>query len=131
MQRAVELWTEAAELGSIEALYKLGPAYYHGNGVQEDKAKGLRFFEKAAMQGHVESRHNLGAIEAEKGDYDRAVKHFLITAKIGHKDSVEKIKSMFIARVATKGQYAEALKGYQDAAEEMRSHDRDEAKRLG
>ena len=49
---------------------------------------------------------------------------------MGHKDSVEKIKSMFIAWVATKGQYAEALKGYQDAVEEMKSHDRDEAKRL-
>ena len=59
------------------------------------------------------------------------MRHPLISAKMGHKDSVEKIKSMFIAWVATKGQYAEALKGYQDAVEEMRSHDRDEAKRLG
>ena len=131
MTRAVELWTEAAELGSIEALYNLGPPYYHGIGVQEDKAKGLRFFEKAAMLGHVESRHNLGASEAKKGDYDRAVRHFLISAKMGRKESVDKIKSMFMEGVATKEQYAEALKGYQDAAEEMRSHDRDEAKRLG
>ena len=29
---------------------------------------------------------------------------------------------------ATKKQYAEALKGYHEAAEEMKSHDRDEAK---
>ena len=28
---------------------------------------------------------------------------------------------------ATKEQYAEALKGYQDAVEETKSHDRDEA----
>jgi len=31
---------------------------------------------------------------------------------------------------ATKGQYTEALKGYQGAVEGMNSHDRDEAKRL-
>ena len=30
--------------------------------------------------------------------------------------------------MATKEQYAQALKGYQDAVEETKSHDRDEAK---
>ena len=59
------------------------------------------------------------------------MRHFLISAKMGDKDSVEKIKKMFMAGLATKEQYAEALKGYQDAVEEMKSHDRDEAKRLG
>ena len=38
---------------------------------------------------------------------------------------------MFMEGIATKEQYAEALKGYQDAVEEMKSHDRDEAERLG
>ena len=33
-----------------------------------------------------------------------------------------------MVRIATKEQYTEALKGYQDAAEKMKSHDRDEAK---
>ena len=41
------------------------------------------------------------------------------------------IKEVFMAGHATKKQHAEALKGYQDAVEEMKSHDRDEAKRLG
>ena len=38
---------------------------------------------------------------------------------------------MFMRGDATKAHYAEALKGYQDAVEEMKSHDRDEVKRLG
>ena len=67
MRKAVELSTEAAELGSIEALYNLGIAYYHGDGVQEDKAKAVEFYKKAAMQGHVESRHNLGCYEERRG----------------------------------------------------------------
>ena len=55
----------------------------------------------------------------------------LISAKIGCKDSVENTKRMFINGKATKEQYAEALKGYQNAVEETKSQDRDEAKRLG
>ena len=50
---------------------------------------------------------------------------------MGDKDSLEIIKKMFMDGLAMKDQYTEALKGYQDAEEEMESHDRDEAKRLG
>ncbi|EJK76226.1 hypothetical protein THAOC_02027 [Thalassiosira oceanica] len=129
VQRAVKLWTEAAELGSIDALYNLGVLYDSGNGVQEDKVKAVHFWTKAAMQGHVRSRNNLGCNEGEKGNHDRAVRHLLISAKMGDENSVETIKQVFMAGVATKEQYAEALKGYQDAVEGMKSHDRDEAKR--
>ena len=55
----------------------------------------------------------------------------MISAKMGHKGSLEMIKEMFVRGLATKEQYAEALKGYQSAVEETKSHDRDEAKRLG
>ena len=58
------------------------------------------------------------------------MRHFLISAKMGHKDSVAEIKGMLMSGIATKEQYAQALKGYQAAVEEMKSHDRDEAKRL-
>ena len=128
MRRAVDLWTEAAKLGSIEALYNLGLAYDHGNGVQQDGAKAAEFFKRAAMQGHVEARHNLGCYEEEKGNRDRAVRHYLISAKMGENYSVGNIKMMIVDGLATKEQYAEALKGYQDAVEETKSHDRDEAK---
>ena len=128
--RAVELWTEAAELGSVQALYNLGISYYFGEGVEVDKTKGAEFHAKAAMQGHVHSRHNLGHFEVEKGNNDRAVKNYLISAKMGYKLSLEMIKKMFISGEATKAQYAEALKGYQDAVEGMKSHDRDEAKEM-
>ncbi|EJK71718.1 hypothetical protein THAOC_06815 [Thalassiosira oceanica] len=131
MYKAVKLWTEAALLGSIEALNNLGNAYYTGTGVQQDMAKAAEFYTKAALQGHARSRHNLGCFEAEKGNHDRAVRHLMISAKMGYKESVKNIEKLFMAGLATKAQYAEALKGYQDAVEEMKSHDRDEAKRLG
>ena len=129
--KAFELYAEAAKLGSVDALNSLGNAYYNGEGVQEDEAKGIEFYKKAAMQGHVQSRYNLGYWEAIKGNFNRAVRHLLISAKMGHKESLEMIKKMFMGGVATKDQYAQALKGYQDAVEEMKSHDRDENKRFG
>ena len=75
--KAVELWSEAAGLGCSAALYHLALSYDNGEGVQKDKAKATEFYKKAAMQGHVESRHNLGCDEGDKGNYDRAVKQFL------------------------------------------------------
>ncbi|EJK62752.1 hypothetical protein THAOC_16624, partial [Thalassiosira oceanica] len=131
-RKAFELWTEAAELGSINALFDLGNAYRQGYGVQQDMAKAAQFYSNAAMQGHAESRYNLGCIEEHiMENHDRAVRHFLISAKMGHNDPVESIKRFFRAGFATKEQYAEALKGYQDAVEEMKSPQRDEAMRLG
>ncbi|EJK67040.1 hypothetical protein THAOC_11973, partial [Thalassiosira oceanica] len=110
-------------------LYELGVAYYEGVGVREDKTKGAKFWAKAAVRGHVESRYNLGFCEGRGGNHDHAVRHFLICAKMGHMVAVETIKKMFMEGIATKKQYTQALRGYQDAMDEMKSHDRDEAKR--
>ena len=131
MRKAVELWTEAAELGSIDALNSLGDAYRRGEGVQQDSEKAAEFYKKAAMQGHIGSRNNLGCDENEKGNCNHAVRHLLISAKMGNNGSVENIKNMFMIGLAAKEHYAEALRGYQNAMEEMKSHDRDEAKRIG
>ncbi|EJK54309.1 hypothetical protein THAOC_26078, partial [Thalassiosira oceanica] len=128
--RAITLWKNAAELGSIDALYNLGIRYANGDGVEQDKAKAVEFYKKAAMQGSAAARHNLGCIETEKGNYNRAVRHLLISAKMGDNSSVDYIKRAFKAGLATKEQYAQALKGHREALEEMKSHDRDEAKRL-
>ncbi|EJK74487.1 hypothetical protein THAOC_03831 [Thalassiosira oceanica] len=102
-RRAVELWTEAAELGSIDALFgSLGLAHRRGEGVQKDMSKAVEFYEKAAMQGHVASRHNLGEIEWKKGNHDRALRHLLISAQMGDKESLESIKRAFMIGKATK-----------------------------
>ncbi|EJK45207.1 hypothetical protein THAOC_36187, partial [Thalassiosira oceanica] len=84
MQKAVKLWTEAAVLGSDGAHFNLGNAYYHGkDGVEQDMAKAIQFWGKAAMRGHVEGRHNLGIIEGEKGNWDRAARHLLDLSESG------------------------------------------------
>ena len=126
MRTAVELYTEAAELGSIDALYSIGKLHYDGEGVgvKEDKKIAVQFWSKAATQGHISSRYQLGWVEGQKGYPGRAVRHFLISSKMGHKKSLENIKEVFMAGLATKEQCAEALKGYSDAVEEMKSPER-------
>jgi len=39
MRRAVELWKEAAELGSVGALHNIAVSYYKGEGVERDEVK--------------------------------------------------------------------------------------------
>ena len=129
--RAIELWTEAAELGSIDAHSHLGNRYYLGTGVKEDKPRGIHHWQQAAMKGDAESRHNLGAFEFGEENYELAVQHWMISAKMGCEESLNFIKGMFIKGHATKAQYAEALRGYQHAVEEMKSPQREEVKRIG
>jgi len=128
--RAVQLWTEAAELGSIKAHCNLGNRYWNGEGVTQDRVKAVRHLELAAMEGNMEARCNLGDCERMYGNYERAVRHYLIAAKQGDKVALNYIRDIFMGGVATKQQYAEALKGYQESVEEMKSPDRDWANKI-
>ncbi|EJK64879.1 hypothetical protein THAOC_14338 [Thalassiosira oceanica] len=129
--QAIQLWTEAAELGSLDAHCQLGILYYYGHGVEEDKPRGIHHLQQAAMNGHVGSRAFLGSVEYDEENNELAVQHWMISAKMGDQKSLNNIKDMFKEGLATKAQYAEALLGYRDAMEETRSPRREEAKRLG
>ncbi|EJK54909.1 hypothetical protein THAOC_25420, partial [Thalassiosira oceanica] len=126
--RAIELWTEAARLGGLDAHCMLGCAYCDGEGVEEDVARGIQHFQHAAMQGDPESRLMLGAHEHGNGNHQLAVQHWMISVKMGLEGSLNGIKDMFVKGHATKAQYAEALRGYQNALEETKSPQREEAK---
>ncbi|EJK59332.1 hypothetical protein THAOC_20464 [Thalassiosira oceanica] len=125
-------------LDQSEAHYHLGIAYYYGiddveedeHVAEEDKPRAIQHIQQAAMKGHAESRHWLGFIEFDEGNYDLAVQHYMISAKMGHEESLTAIRDMFMEGCATKAEYTEALRGYQTAVEEMKSPMREEAKRL-
>ena len=131
MARAVELFERAAELGQKDAHYSLGCMYDKGVDVEKDTAKAIRHHEAAAMSGHVSARFNLGCEEHNAGNYDLALQHALIAANLGHGRSLDCIKDLFMDGLATKADYAAALRGYQSATEEMQSPDRDEVKAMG
>ena len=129
--KAAELYERAAELGENNAHFNLANLYAKGTEVEKDAAKATRHLEVAAMGGHVFARRRLGYEEGMAGNYDISLQHFLIAAKLGCDDSLGMVKATFISGLATKADYAAALRGYQNAVEEMSSHDREEAKALG
>ncbi|EJK70188.1 hypothetical protein THAOC_08474, partial [Thalassiosira oceanica] len=119
--RALELYECAAELGVKEAHNNLGVLYAKGADVEKDMAKSFRHYETAAMSGHVPARYNLGCEEYKSGNYDLALQHWMISAKLGDDDSLSNVKILFMNGLATKADYAAALRGYQKAIEEMTS----------
>lgn len=130
--RVVELYERAAERGVKVAHYNLGVLYNEGTDVEKDVAKVIRHYEAAAMLGDVYARLNLGYEETRAGNRDIALQHCMISANLGDQDSLKIVKKFFMNGHATKADYAEeALRGYQNATEEMSSPDRDEAKELG
>lgn len=97
----------------------------------KDMAKAFRHCEVAAMGGHVLARHNLGSAEYYAGNHDLALQHWMIAAPLGQEGTLNNVKILFNKGLATKADYAAALRGYQNAVQEMSSPDRDEAKALG
>ena len=127
--RGVELLERAVELGVKDAHYTLGYLYNKGVDVERDTARAIRHLEAAAISGHVLARGYLGCTEWNAGNNDLALQHFLISAKLGDEQSLNTVKDFFMhGGPATKTDYAEALRGYQSAVEDMRSPDRDEAR---
>jgi len=126
--KALELWHRAGELGHAEAHNNIGVLYNNGQGVDADREKASYFYELAAMKGEAQARHNLGGIEEEdKGNFDRALKHYMIAARDGQNISLEAIKEMYSNGYVTKEDYMKALQAYQEYLGEIKSKQRDEA----
>ena len=131
MPRAVELFERAAALGLKDAHRELGIIFDEvigDEGIGKDMIRAVKHYEIAAKQGHVSARHNLGIYELNSGNHGLALKHFMISAKLGDEDSLDNIKKMYTEGLASKSDYAEALRGYHDAVAEMSSPERDEAR---
>jgi len=125
--KALELWHQAAELGRADAYHSIASAYCNGRGVGVDMEKATHYWELAAMGGHVYARHNLGLMEARAGNWNRALKHWMIAVKVGDPDSLEYIKDMYMEGAARKEDYNEALRLYQAYLDEIKSDQRDKA----
>ena len=126
--KANELFLKAGELGCHEGYYNLGFAYCNGDGVEVDKKKAIHYYELAAMNQDVYARYNLGCIEGEADNIDRAMKHFILSARAGFKPSLEEVKGGFMKGYVTKDDYANTLRAYQSQQDEMKSNDRDKAR---
>jgi len=125
-----ELLLKAGELGCTKAYCNLGNSYRNGYGVQVDKKKAKHNFELAAMGGNVLARYNLGWDEWEKGNIQRAIKHWILAARAGDKDSLDNVKKGFMMGVVTKDEYSSTLRAHHERQKEMKSDERDQASKI-
>jgi len=125
IRKANELYLIAGELGCAEAYHNLGNAYSNGRTVEVDEEKAKHYWELAAMGGDVMARCNLGFNEVKSGNFQRAKKHFLISARAGDKNSLDRVQAGFRNGIVTKHEYEEALRAYHNRQLEMKSDVRD------
>ena len=69
----MELWSQAAALGSSMAHFHLGTNYHR----EGDLTKAKFHYEAAAMAGNEMARFNLGCMDYELGNRERAVKNWM------------------------------------------------------
>ena len=126
--KAMELWHKAASMGCTAAYHDICDAYYRGQGGVERDMKKCRYYcELAAMGGYVKARMDLGLLEINAGNTDKALKHLLIAAGCGSSQSLDVIKQLYSRGGATKDDYTKALQDFQSYLGEIRSKQRDEA----
>ena len=127
MEKALELWHRAGELGKAAGYHNIGCEYINGEGVERDEKKAIHYWELAAMNGSALSRFNLGNSEIRAGNMNRALKHYMIAVGVGDDSSMKTIQEMYKHGYATKDDYVQALKAYQAYLDDIKSDDRDKA----
>ena len=124
---AFQYYMKAAVLGDIESLYELSRLYHDGKGVEKDMKKSMYHSEEAAIGGHPKARFDLGYYENNNGRVERAAKHFIIAAKLGHDESLNAVKKLFAHGFVSKEGYEATLRGHKAAVDATKSTQRDAA----
>eukprot|EP00984_Skeletonema_dohrnii_P010169 scaffold3956_cov78-Skeletonema_dohrnii-CCMP3373.AAC.1 len=83
--------------------------------------------EEAAIGGHPIARNNIGVIEMRCGRLRRALKHYIIAAKLGNDASLENLKSRYREGLVSREDFAAALRGHQAAVSATKSPQREMA----
>ncbi len=113
---------QKADRDDAEIQFYIGKCYFQGNGVAKDEAEAVKWYRKAAEQGHVKAQNNLGMCyalgEGVAQDYGEAVKWFRKAAEQGYAGAQNNLglcceKGQGVAQDKT-----EAVKWYRKAAEQ-------------
>ncbi len=124
---AFENWTKAAALGDMMSHFNISNLYAEGKGVEKDEKKKIYHLEEAAIGGHPDARFNLGCEEYKAGKIERAMKHYIIAAKLGEDDALQNVKDGFRGGFVTKEDYEYTLREHQAAVDATKSKQRDGA----
>ncbi len=125
--RAIEYWKKAVELGDyVEAHFQLGRRYKEGEVVEKDMEKAVYHSEIAAIGGHHLARCHLAFIECDNGNVERAVKHYIIAAKLGYDDAMKMLWVHYRIGNITKDDLEATLRTHQAALDATKSPQRKE-----
>ena len=124
---AFKYWSKAAELGDADAHFNLSGMYMKGTSVEKDEKKEIYHLEEASIAGHPLARCNLGCCEGISGRSERAVKHFIIAANLGHDGSIQTLKDYYKEGDISKDCFAAALRAHHAAVKATKSPQRDAA----
>lgn len=88
---AIEEWTPLAEKGDVASQLLLATIYYHGEGVDRNYTKALKWAKLAGHYGIVEAQFLVGSIY-ENGygvaqDHEKALKWFKLAAEQGYEEA--------------------------------------------
>lgn len=109
---------------SADEMYERGEDYFLGRGVEQDYAKAVMWYRKAAEAGHAGSMYFLG-IMYEYGygvtqDYAEAVKWYRKAAEAGHAFGMHELGTMYERGNGVTQDYAEAEKWFRKAVKWFR-----------
>ena len=125
---AFRYFSKAAALGDALSHTNLSHMYLEGLGVEKDEKKEVYHLEEAAIKGHPQARYGLAGYEEGNGRIDRAVKHLIIAANLGHDCSLKQLKRFYANGDVSKEDFASALRAYQAAVNATKSPQREAAK---
>jgi len=125
-ERAIELWTQAADLGSSKSHFHLGNEYHEGG----DSKKSNFHYEAAAMAGNEVYGFNLGCMEGRSRNIERAVKHWVIAASAGEYGAMHTLTKNFEQGWVSRDTIDSTLTAYNSSCAEMRSEARDTVIRI-
>jgi len=119
--KAMELYARAADLGFNKAHHHLADIYHAGGAPKKAKFH----YEAAAMAGHEMARYNLGVMECNSGNMERAIKNWTIGASAGEFDAMNHLRIGFEKGNVSQESIDSTLAAYNNSCAEMRSEARD------
>ena len=133
-KKALDLWYQAADLGSCMALGSIGEAYMRSRGVEEDTDMANHYYRLSAIGGNEQARHNCGGWEewktssVDRATYmSRAMKHYMIAARAGMDQSLKMVGEGYKLGFVTKDEYTSTLRACKDSQDGMKSEQRAKA----
>ncbi len=124
--KAVDLYSRAADLGSVDAMYALGYCWLNGKGVDEDPVEAERFYMKAALWGHSDAAYGMGYMH-EKGclgavNMEKAVDWYRKAADNGSVEGMYALGLCYEFGKGVKINMDEAMQLYRKAVDKGCSH---------